>query len=311
MLLCYSLGEGSFSKSYVDRERSDKMFCSLTVILPSPHEGGALLVRHSGKEWTFDSGKELAAAKNNLTIGYVALFPEIEREVAQVTSGHRITLTYHLYFDDGPVSPDDAASDPVHFTKRPMNNDAFRNALATQLEDPEFLADGGTLAFGLTHVYPRKGSLEDVYGVLKGSDAVVYEGALHFGFEPVLYLYYKTDYSRGRGVMIDRALTFSWVEFLTESEGLLEVVKDEGGIPVCREGDEIEEDDELGAPEYVEWVSPKTTINARVDAFVSSRGGDDELEWGSGDLCLVVRIGKAGHRLAYPTRAQLNRALRW
>jgi hypothetical protein len=31
----------------------------------------------------------------------VAFFGDIEHEIAPVTSGHRITLTYNLYFDHG------------------------------------------------------------------------------------------------------------------------------------------------------------------------------------------------------------------
>jgi len=310
MLLC--LGKGSFFKPHVDTPRSNKMFGSLVVVFPSPHEGGALLLRHRNYEWTFDSGKALAAAKNEPLIGYVAFFSDIEHEVALVTSGHRITLTYNLYFDDGgPVSPNDVVSDPEHLTPPQLvNKDAYREAFTALLEDPEFLADGGTLAFGLRHVYPIKNDLKHVYSVLKGSDAVVYESVLDLGYDPVLYVYYETDYSRGRGVMIDQVLSFSWVESLSEDEGLLQNVKNEGGIPVCRVGEEIEDDPQLGAPEYVEWVTPKTRFNCHEDAFVSygMMGNEPTLEWAYGDVCLVVRIGKAGNRLAYPTHARLKRA---
>jgi hypothetical protein len=42
------------------------------------------------------------------------------------------------------------------------------------------MAEGGTLAFGLRHVYNS----------LKGSDAVVYQSVRALGFEPVFYVYY-------------------------------------------------------------------------------------------------------------------------
>jgi len=34
--------KGSFFKPHVDTPRSDKMFGSLVIVFPSPHEGGAL-----------------------------------------------------------------------------------------------------------------------------------------------------------------------------------------------------------------------------------------------------------------------------
>jgi len=129
------------------------MFGSLVIVFPTPHEGGALLLRHRGHEWTFDSGQELAAERQP-AIGYVAFFSDIEHEVTPVISGHRITLTYNLYFDDdGPVSANDIVSE--HLSPpltRASNEDAFREAFNSLLANPKFLGDGGTLAFGLRHV---------------------------------------------------------------------------------------------------------------------------------------------------------------
>ena len=105
------------------------------MALPSPHQGGALLLRHLGQEWTFDSGEALAATKDQPSIGYVAFFSDIEHEVAPVTSGHRITLTYNLYFDDGgSVSPNDAVSERFVSTRLPIQVH-FRDAFAALLGD--------------------------------------------------------------------------------------------------------------------------------------------------------------------------------
>jgi hypothetical protein len=122
------------------------MFGSLVIVFPTPHEGGALHFRHRGQEWIFDSGQVLAA-KGEPSIGYAAFFSDIEHEVAPVTSGHRVTLTYNLYFDDNvPVSASDAGSKRL---SPPLGNEgAFREAFTALLENPEFLAEGGTLAFG-------------------------------------------------------------------------------------------------------------------------------------------------------------------
>jgi hypothetical protein len=109
-MLCCCPGEGSFFKPHVDTPRGDKMFGSLVIVFPTSHDGGALHLRHLGHEWIFDSGQALAA-EGQTSIGYVAFFSDIEHEVAPVISGHRVTLTYNLYFgDSGPVSMNDAVS---------------------------------------------------------------------------------------------------------------------------------------------------------------------------------------------------------
>jgi hypothetical protein len=80
------------------------MFGSLVIVFPTLHEGGVLFLRHRGKEWTFDSGRELTTERQR-SIRYAAFFSDIEHEVTPVISGHRVTLTYNLYFDDtGPTT---------------------------------------------------------------------------------------------------------------------------------------------------------------------------------------------------------------
>ena len=282
------------------------MFGSLVVVFPTPHEGGALSLRHHGQEWSFDSGQALAAV-DKPTIGYVAFFSDIEHEVAPVTSGHRITLTYNLYFDDGgPVSKNDAVFE--HFIPpQPPNQQGFRETFEALLEDREFMADGGTLGFGLRHVYPIKGSLKHVYNILKGSDEVLYQSMRALGFEPVLYVFYDEDGAGDtlQGAMVDDLIGFSGCE----EEAVLDMVQDEGGIPVHEDGVKMREDFRSKDPEPVKWVTPLTTYNRQEDAF-ASYGNEPTLNWAYGDVCMIVRIGKAGDRLAYPTVAQVYRVYR-
>jgi hypothetical protein len=70
----------------------------------------------------------------------------------------------------------------ISFPPEPPNQDRFREVFAALLENPEFMAEGGTLAFGLRHVYPIKDDLNHVYKILKGSDAVVYQRVLALGY---------------------------------------------------------------------------------------------------------------------------------
>lgn len=94
-LKVYSAPSGKF-KAHVDTPRAENHVGSLVVCLPYEHEGGALAVRHGGKEILFDWAKKSAD-----TIQWAALFADCEHEVHEVTKGHRLTLTYHLYRTDG------------------------------------------------------------------------------------------------------------------------------------------------------------------------------------------------------------------
>jgi hypothetical protein len=148
-------GKGSFFKPHVDSPRSEKMFGSLVLVFPTPHEGGALLIRHGGKEWTIDSAAELSTAPPS-SIGYAAFSSDVEHEVAPVVSGHRITLTYNLHFDDDGRAPVTASVSEPAPPLQPAMERSICAAFEALLENPEFLPDGGVLGFGLQHVYQFK-----------------------------------------------------------------------------------------------------------------------------------------------------------
>ncbi|KAI0248327.1 hypothetical protein BJV78DRAFT_1237563, partial [Lactifluus subvellereus] len=171
--------KGSFFKPH--------MFGSLVVVFPTPHADGALLLRHGGQEWMFDSASVLAVAQPS-SVAYAAFFSDVEHEVVPVTSGHRVTLTYNLYFDDNErASAKDLVIEPPS-APQDESERMFRSASETLLKNPEFLPDGGTLGFGLRHVYQVEDTLKHVYSLLKGSDVAVYQSVRGLGFEPVLYL---------------------------------------------------------------------------------------------------------------------------
>lgn len=87
-------------------ELSEKMSGSLVIDFPTYHEGGALSLRRHGRDWIFDSGQALACGcLDRPSIGYLTFLNAIEQEVAPPSSGHRITLTYNLYFDGRAARP--------------------------------------------------------------------------------------------------------------------------------------------------------------------------------------------------------------
>lgn len=133
------------------------------------------------------------------------------------------------------------------------NQVRFSDTFAALLENPEFLADGGTLGFALRHVYPIKNDLNHVYKILKGCDMVVYQSVLALGYEPVLYVYYNES-----GVMIDKVVDLLiWMDTFCSDEGpeIDDVVHMEGGVLVDFEGAPAEGEK---IREGVEWVTPVT-----------------------------------------------------
>jgi hypothetical protein len=176
------------------------------------------------------------------------------------------------------------------------------------------MAEGGTLAFGLRHIYPIERDLKHVHNVLKGSDAVVFQSVRALGFEPVLYVYYDESFHNGppTGVIVDQ-LPGCYEASCSEETIFHFLQNEQSGIPVCQDGGEIFEDCDhcfaniLVGVETVEWVTPVTVYNRQKGAF-QSYAQEEPLTWVYGDVCMIVRIGRAGDRLAYPTVAQMKKA---
>jgi hypothetical protein len=122
-----------FFKAHVDTPRSDTQFGSLVVSLPCYHEGGQLIVRHAEHAVTFDWGASNGGAES---IQWAAFYSDCEHEVLEVTEGHRVTLTYNLYFTPG--LGDLAGNCPVMEAKSLPLLKKVQEALA----QPAFMQDG-------------------------------------------------------------------------------------------------------------------------------------------------------------------------
>ncbi|KAI0044160.1 hypothetical protein FA95DRAFT_1574651 [Auriscalpium vulgare] len=191
--------EGSFFKPHKDTPRSGSMFASLVVVFPTLHEGGALVLRHGGEEWTFDSAQVLASAAPP-SVAYISFFSDVEHEVLPVTKGHRVTLTYNIYYADVDDDPNLPAALP---SMDPLAASSHGNMLLSALKDlldaPDFLPKGGALGFGLRHVYPvladpgdsMSGSLDRVRRLLKGPDALVLQACTALDLDARLYFVYS------------------------------------------------------------------------------------------------------------------------
>ncbi|EJF57978.1 hypothetical protein DICSQDRAFT_68006 [Dichomitus squalens LYAD-421 SS1] len=294
-------GEGAFFKPHRDTPRGKKMFGSLVVVFPTAHEGGALVLRHRGDEWTFDSAAMLAGRANSLA--YVAFFSDVEHEVMPVVSGHRVTLTYNLYYGDRRKLAPTARLK----VRTPINSNTYevKDALGALLSDPTFMPEGGTLGFGLNHSYAFPATCGDAdwnpfKGLsrwLKGSDAVLYKAWTAMGMEPKFRLVSEHDIvldhmvnlaDWGQVECVERAL-------LKRHDGLVlksKVFSGKDGA-LWREGDKYEDGDEYegeigGNSLTVYWVTNPSGGGPRSDYL--HYGNEASLGYFWTRVCILVDV---------------------
>jgi hypothetical protein len=111
------------------------------VSLPCHHEGGQLIVRHAGHSVTFDWGAVGSDDKINKWVQWAAFYSDCEHEVLEVTDGHRITLTYNLFYALGVG--DLAGNSPA----MGVNFLPLYKKVKEALEEPSFMEKGGPYLF--------------------------------------------------------------------------------------------------------------------------------------------------------------------
>ncbi|KAI5987504.1 hypothetical protein EDD15DRAFT_2552791, partial [Pisolithus albus] len=180
-------GKDSFFKAHKDTPRHETMFGSLVVVLPTHHEGGEFVLREGDREWSLDFAKMLSDSPHQPCVGYVAFFSDVEHEVRQVTSGHRVTLTYNLYFTPGSQAPIKPLSTPAPY------EESLAAPLYALLTDPTVLPKGGYLAFGLRRYFPlRYGTNVTKYKTcLKGTDAALGRVLTTLGVDWSVMVFYR------------------------------------------------------------------------------------------------------------------------
>ena len=82
---------GSFFQAHRDTEKAPGMFATLVIVLPCPHRGGQLIIRHAGREVALDlSSREVSE------VTFAAFYADCEHEVKPVNRGNRVCLIYNL-----------------------------------------------------------------------------------------------------------------------------------------------------------------------------------------------------------------------
>jgi len=276
------------------------MLGSLVIVFPTPHQGGELVLRHKDREWTFDANA-LMSLRSSPSLAYVAFYSDIEHEVLKVTSGHRITLTYNLY--SAPSKPN---SNPTSLTVTPSPSvsDSFQVRLRGLLKSPEFLPNGGSLGFGLSHLYPVtfKTALEDLVQYLKGEDAHIYRACQELQLKPRLRMIYDDRGSGPEfGVMMAEIIEQPCYDYYRYGVSYASHLVDElGGIPVNKVSSDspgmvkwFGEDDGEGR---ITWISPFNGRNQLKD-FTMAYGNEVSVGYIYCSPCLIAHVPPASDRV--------------
>ncbi|RDX45926.1 hypothetical protein OH76DRAFT_914858 [Lentinus brumalis] len=305
-------GKDAFFKPHKDTPRGTDMFGSLVLVFPTPHEGGALVLRHEGNEWTFDAAQILSATAHYelKRVAYIAFFSDVEHEVLPVTSGHRVTITYNLYWAPPPsvAFPEELS---IIYPKH-SNFAAVGEALAELLADPTFLPEGGTLGFGLRHAYPFEkhwkygmpNPLDQLRGWLKGSDAALFRALQALSLDPLPWLICQSEEFSDVAVAVDHMVSLGRTEedecymILRDHNGVRVVEKKADGTLKAYEGNELYED---YLPKGVRtvgvfWMTKFGESNSISSEYTATYGNEPTTAYVYMVVSLLVDIGPAGDR---------------
>lgn len=145
---------GSFFVSHRDTEKTQGMFATLVIALPSACSGGELVVRHKDRSVSLDLRVDDPAE-----VAFAAFYADCLHEVLPVTAGYRVTLVYNLLRRGKGQAP------------RPPNYTKEQDQLAALLRDWRN-KDGEDapekLVYPLEHAYTAP---EFGFSTLKGADS--------------------------------------------------------------------------------------------------------------------------------------------
>ena len=100
---------GAFFASHRDTEKSEGMFGTLVVVLPSVHRGGELVIRHAGREVVVD-----VSAAEMSKLAFIAFYADCQHEVRPIIEGNRVCLVYNLVQVRGSKAGRSSLSAPLY-----------------------------------------------------------------------------------------------------------------------------------------------------------------------------------------------------
>ena len=219
MMWTTCLGPGGSSST--DTDVPSSVMASLTIILPTVHEGGLVILNQDGKKWTFDASTAVSTTPS-AQAAFIASYGNVKHEVEKVTSGYLVMLTYDFYFKK------DVKTSPAFTPELQQYEPQLKEALDRLLKDSDFFPGGGFIGFGLSHKYPfvlESTKLSDIKKGLKGSDATIKRACEGLSLDTSIRAVYLDDDDEppsGRGVLLDNPMNYNYqvqgdlIDHLTE-----------------------------------------------------------------------------------------------
>ncbi|KAJ8473601.1 hypothetical protein ONZ45_g16231 [Pleurotus djamor] len=288
---------GSLSKPRKVAPSGESLFGTLVLVLPVPHEGGQLILRPDGlPEAHYDMHSEKEYGKP--VILYAAFCKDTEYQVLPVTSGYRVSLTYHLFFDDAKweiTSPSTPLTSPL--------DHPFAISLVRALRSPEFLPKGGTLGYTLQseyHIVDDSLDLSAITDNLKGKDASIAKLFSLLGLEAktkVVYLVWQSD--------DERMFAHDYIPFINGgvlhfASTIVEALRESGGVELSWGDDdsgEEEDADENDEVTSVVWITKPDFKGHRISYF-SHTHHHKTLDGNDGSFVFLIPVG------SYPERTK-------
>ncbi len=192
-------GPGDFFKEHKDTPQTGSgHFGSLVFCLPTAFEGGALMIRDPyGKEVKFDWGSKYANMLTssqqtgdldcNQNVEFVAFASDLTHWIEPITTGYRVTVTFHLFNDKLAGLSSIKLQNTNAFLEQVATDETF--VQMQELMESKKL-EGSHVLFPVSHDYSERSSNNIV---LKGSDAVLFDVLKHLGARPTILFYYEHD----------------------------------------------------------------------------------------------------------------------
>ncbi|KAG1731941.1 hypothetical protein EDB19DRAFT_1312835 [Suillus lakei] len=287
-------GAGSSVGPHKNATNSDKLFGFLDVVFPTPHTGGICSLRNNEREQRVDFATMLSETQIPL-VGYAAYFHEVEREIGLIITGHRLTLSYKLYFASAP----DSSSATMISAPGPFEL-SLKTALAEFVNDPKVLPTGGYLAFGLRHQYPVSSEMrvDTLRSCLKGSDAIISRVLNRLSLPWSLRVLYRDRGSHSEQTFVLHKVIsdLSQQDIVWSHWGAGE--KMGPGAEFVRFMDEFGNDDEKRAGDYSKYsedvvdIIQVTEMPSVTNVHSQYLAYGDEVMMGNlyGDICLVAEV---------------------
>jgi len=277
------------------------MVGSLVVVLPTKHEGGSLLFRHGGREFSFDSANAINT-EGVPQAPFVAFYSDVEHEVSAVTAGYRVTLTYnlHLVKPDSSIAKEPAPS-ALYETGLTDICENLKGVLSSVLGSPTFLPNGGLIGFGLMYKYPvTPGTdLSAIEHYLKGADVAFAQVCDDLSLSFELKAIYTDDESPNTWALVDEFPNLEGCSTIEEEDGggILGYL-DQSGYNVQRVFDSFRQQSCKEYPEAqpIFWLRRPTGENKFETAYIHY-GNDATLDYAYGDVCLVAHVHKKNWRV--------------